>query len=96
MLNHRGRWYCLYFIQVADVIAVLLCGRWYATRLHVTAFEGGRCYYQVADGITTFYTLFEDGRCFCQVADGIATIDGRCYCQVAGGIATTGWMIDNW
>ena len=42
------------FIQVADVIAILLCGRWYATRLHVTALEGGRCYCQGADGITTF------------------------------------------
>ena len=77
MVNYRGRCYCLYFIQMADVIAIF----YVATSLHVTAFEGGRCYCLVADGIATFFTVFEDGRCYCQVADGIAT---------------TGWVMDNW
>ena len=63
--------------------------------MHVTAFEGGRCYCPVADGITTFL-FFEDGRCYCQVADGITTMDGRCQCQVADGIATAGWVMDIW
>ena len=48
---------------MADVIAIHLCGR--PLRLHVTAIEGGRCYCQVADEITTFLP-------YLKVADVIA------------------------
>ena len=44
------------------------------TRIHVIAFEGGRCHCPVADGKATFSFVFEDGRYYCQVADGIATM----------------------
>ena len=47
---------------MADVIVIILCGRWYTTRLQATAFEDGRCYCQVADGIATFFTVIGDGR----------------------------------
>ena len=54
MVNHRGRCYHLYYIKVADVIAILLCvadGK--PHMLHATAFEDGRCYCQVANEIAT-------------------------------------------
>ena len=54
MLNHRGRCYHLYYIKVADIIAILLFvadGK--PQKVYVTAFEDGRCYCQVADGIAT-------------------------------------------
>ena len=63
--------------------------------MHVIAFESGRSYCPVTDGIVTFF-FFEDGKCYCPVADGIATMDGRYQCQVADGIATAGWVMDTW
>ena len=43
-----------YIIKVADVIAnICFVAGGRPLKLHVTAFEDGRCYSQVADGITT-------------------------------------------
>ena len=63
MLNHRGRCYHLYYIKVADIIAILLFvadGK--PQKVYVTAFEDGRCYCQVADGIAT--AGWVTGRCY--------------------------------
>ena len=63
MGNLRGRCYCLYYIKVADVIAILLFvadGK--PQKLYVTAFEDGRCYCEVADGIVT--AEWVTGRCY--------------------------------
>ena len=52
MVNQGSRCYDIYYIKVTDVIAILLFvadGK--PHELHVTAFEDGRCYCQVADGI---------------------------------------------
>ena len=53
MVNNRGRCYCLYFIKMEDVIAILFVAGGRPLMLHVTAFEDSRCYCQVADGMTT-------------------------------------------
>ena len=63
MVNHRVRCYHLYYIKVADVIAILLfVAEGKPHKMHVTAFEDGRCYCQVADGIAT--TGWVTGRCY--------------------------------
>ena len=46
----------LYIIKVADVIAnILFVAGGRPLKLHVTAFEDGRCYCRVVDGITTVW-----------------------------------------
>ena len=63
MVNHRGRYYRLYYIKVADVIAILLFvadGK--PQKLHVTGFKDARWYHQVVDGIAT--EGWVTGRCY--------------------------------
>ena len=71
MVNQGGRCYNLYYIKVADVIAILLFvadGK--PLKLHVTVFEDGRCYCQVADGMAIVGWV--TGRCYYHLADGVA------------------------
>ena len=52
MVNQGVRCYHLYYIKVADVIASLLfVADSKPHKLHVAAFEDGRCYCQVANGM---------------------------------------------
>ena len=70
------------FVQMADVIAILSV----VCRMHVTAFEGGRCYCPVADGIATFL-FFEDGRCYSHYGWQMSMPSGRwnSHCRVGDG-----------